>query len=197
MQTSDGRRVDIRPLRNDDSQRELAFLGSLSETTRYYRLFAVNPQIPPELLHLLMDVDYDRRMAFVATVGAGAGQRIVGVARYSFAVGATDPEFGTVTADGWQRRGIATRLFNVLADYARGRGIRRLVGSVLPDNAHMLAFVRSRGLTITYQQAEHLMQVSCDLTVRPVVLASETAASVRPACFAPGNYPTDSREIAT
>ncbi len=36
--TRDGVPIKIRPLRGDDEQREIAFIGSLSERSRYFRL---------------------------------------------------------------------------------------------------------------------------------------------------------------
>ncbi len=62
-----GVRLCVRPLRPDDREREIEFINSLSERTRYYRLMTPLKFLPPHLLDRLMDIDYDRRMAFVAT----------------------------------------------------------------------------------------------------------------------------------
>jgi acetyltransferase len=62
-----GADVCIRPLRPDDRVREVAFINSLSERTRFLRLMAPLKFLPPHLLNQFMDIDYDVRMALVAT----------------------------------------------------------------------------------------------------------------------------------
>lgn len=165
--TSDGASIKIRPLRRGDEQREIAFVGSLSERSRYFRLFTPLRFLTPQLLSHFMDVDYDRRMALVATVGDAEKEEFVGVARY----GATDrperAELGVTVADAWQRRGIATLLIRALIRFARSHGFRELIGVVLPENQGMLALARSLGFTTHYDPAEHVMKISRQLAERP------------------------------
>lgn len=159
----DGTRITIRPLCRDDEQREIAFIDSLSERSRYFRMFTPLRFLSPQLLSQFMDVDYDRRMALVATVGADDEETFVGVVRY----GATDEldraELGVTVTDAWQRRGIATILMRALMRFARGHGFRELTGVVLPDNHAMIALARSLGFTVTLDPAAHLMKISRDL----------------------------------
>lgn len=156
----DGVPIKVRPLRREDEQREIAFISSLSERSRFMRLFTPMKFLSPQLLSHFMDVDYDRRMALVATV-ADAGEEIfVGVARY----GATDrperAELGVTVADAWQRRGIATLLIKALMRFAWTHGFRELSGVVLPENHAMLALARSLGFTVAYDAAEHVMRIA-------------------------------------
>jgi RimJ/RimL family protein N-acetyltransferase len=162
--TKRGEPICIRPLRPGDRVREIAFIDSLSERTRYLRVLTPLKYLPPHLLDQFMDVDYDRRMAFAATIAQHGVEEFVGIARY----GATDrrdtAEIGVTVTDAWQRRGIARALLNELIRYARHRGFRRLTGVVLPENHAMLAFARRAGFEIRYDPAEHLMCINCDLT---------------------------------
>ena len=48
-------------------------------------------------------------MAFVAVVGDGLAQRMIGVARYATAPGSSGCEFAIAVADEWQSRGVGTR----------------------------------------------------------------------------------------
>jgi RimJ/RimL family protein N-acetyltransferase len=158
-----GVEICIRPLRADDREREVDFILSLSEQTRYMRMFAPLKFLRPHLLNLLMDVDYSERMAFVATIERDGGERFLGLARYA----ATDErgvvELGITVTDDWQRRGIARLLMAELMRFAAWRGMRKMVGSVLPENHPMLALARRLGFTVSYDPAARLMQISCAL----------------------------------
>ena len=143
------RRGDVvctRPLRPDDREREIAFINSLSERSRYFRLFTPLKTLPRHLVDQLMDVDYRRRMAFVATTRRNGGEQLVGVARYGVADGQGAAEFAVSVADAWQRCGVASALMKQLSRYASEQGIRRLVGLILPDNRAMIALAPATGL---------------------------------------------------
>jgi hypothetical protein len=102
----DGTPITVRPLRRDDEQREIAFISSLSERSRYFRMFTPLRFLSPQLLSQFMDVDYDRRMALVATVGSGDEETFVGVARYVVTDRPDRAELGVTVTDAWHRRGI-------------------------------------------------------------------------------------------
>lgn len=163
--TSSGADICIRPLRPDDRVREIGFINSLSETSRYFRLFTPLKFLPPHLLDQFMDVDYDRRMAFVATTLRDGVEEFVGIARYGETDQRDTAELGVTVTDAWQRRGIARLLINELIRFARSRGFRCLNGMVLPDNHRMLALAASLGFLVRYDPAEHLMHISRDLSV--------------------------------
>ena len=153
----------IRPLRPDDREREIAFINALSERSRYFRLFTPLKFLSRHLIDQLMDIDYRQRMAFVATTQQGGAEQFVGVARY----GETDEpgvaELGVSVADAWQRSGIASLLIQQLVRYAQAQHVRRLIGSVLPDNLAMIALARRLAFTVRYDPAQHLFQIWRDL----------------------------------
>lgn len=166
-QTRDGVAVCIRPLRSDDREREIAFMASLSERTRYLRLLTPLKYLPPHLLDQLMDVDYDRRMAFVATVIKDGIEIFAGIARYGQSLDATTAELGVTVADEWQKRGIASMLIRQVLRFAKWRGFRRIEGLVLRENDRMLALARSAGFTVHYDANDHLVHIAYDLSALP------------------------------
>lgn len=168
--TRDGAAITVRPLRKDDEQREIDFIASLSERSRHFRMFAPLRFLTPQLLSQFMDVDYDRRMALVATVGSGCDERFVGVARYAATDRPGSAELGITVTDAWQRRGVATILLRALARFAVGHGFRELTGIVLPENHAMLEFARSLGFAAKYDPVDHVMKLSHDI-------GSESAAA--------------------
>ena len=72
---SDGSVVHLRPIAATDEDRLRAFHASLSPETIYYRFFAPYPELTSKDVRRFTHVDYDDRVAIVATV---AGE-IVGI----------------------------------------------------------------------------------------------------------------------
>jgi acetyltransferase len=162
--TRAGVRICIRPLRPDDRAREVAFLNGLSDQSRFFRLMTPFKFLPPHLIDRLMDIDYARRMAFVATIPAGDDEEIVGIARYGETGDAGIAELGITVGDAWQRTGIARLLVMHLLRYARSQGIHTMTGIVLPENAPMIALARSLGFAIRFDPVEHLMKIRLELS---------------------------------
>jgi RimJ/RimL family protein N-acetyltransferase len=159
-----GATVCIRPLRQDDREREIAYINGLSERSRYFRLFTPLKFLPRHLLDQLMDIDYRQRMAFVATVQQGGVEHFVGVARYCETDEAGAAELGISVTDAWQRSGFGGLLLRQLIAYAREQHIRRLIGLVLPDNEPMIALARRLGFTVRYDPGQHLFVMSREIT---------------------------------
>ena len=156
-----GARITLRPLRADDREREIVFLNSLSEQTRYLRMMTPLRYLPRHVVDQLMDVDGQRRVAFVATV-LEETETFVGVARYGMAEDPLHAEVAVTVRDDWQRTGVAVMLLERLAEYARAAGLHGLIGFVLPENHAMLALARKVGFRTRYAPREHLMFIELD-----------------------------------
>ena len=145
---SDGRTVTIRPIRRDDDELERRFLAALSAESRYLRFHKAVGMPSDRFLHLLTDVDYDRKMALACTTPGADGEELVGEARY-----VTDPDgrscdFGIMIADRWRKTGVAGLLMEALMRVARSRGIVMMESRVLAANPVMLRFARGLGFTV-------------------------------------------------
>jgi acetyltransferase len=164
IELSDGTAVTLRPIRPEDAEKEAAFVAGLSDHTRYLRFMHALHALSPDQLARFTQIDYDREMALVATVGNGDGERQIAVARYSTLPDPQDCEFAVVVADEWQDRGLAQQLMNMLIDVARQRGYRRMVGTVLSTNRRMREFSRSLGFTVApVPDDPELVKVVCEL----------------------------------
>jgi acetyltransferase len=163
----DGVRLCIRPLRPDDREREIEFINSLSERSRYYRLMTPLKFLPPHLLDRLMDIDYDRRMAFVATIEHEGREQFVGIARYGETDRRNCMELGITVTDQWQRRGIAQILVAELTRFARSRGVTCFEGIVLPDNFAMIELAKSLGFHAKHDYAQQVVVITKTLNPAP------------------------------
>ena len=76
----DGRTVTIRPIRPEDADLEQAFVKGLSEESKYYRFMDTLRELTQSMLVRFTQIDYDREMAFVATIPEDDG-RIVQIGR--------------------------------------------------------------------------------------------------------------------
>jgi acetyltransferase len=147
---ADGTQVTLRPIRPEDEPALTALYERLSPQTAYQRFFTVMRRLPPDWVHILANVDYDRRMAIVAL---GPGGELIGVARYVYDERAQEAEIAIVIEDRWQAQGLGTRLLGELVGYAEARGIRRFRAYVLADNLRMFKLIR-RGTRILDRKLE-------------------------------------------
>lgn len=144
----DGTPVLIRPLREADRERELAFINGLSHRARRFRFLGDFKQVSATQLDQLMNVDYSRRMAFIALIHDNGTLREIGVSRYSATADEKKCECAVTVADQWQHRGLGVLLMRHLIDYARRQGFKRMLSvdamtnEAMRDLASYLGFRR-------------------------------------------------------
>ena len=135
------------------------------------RFFSPLPVLTDERAAYFTDLDYDRRMALVATEGTGPDEQIVGVMRYDRLDDEWAPdtraEFALIVEDRVQHHGIGSVLFWALVEVARSRGIETFVAEVLAENRRMLTLLRGSGLPMTARRVGSALHVELDLTATP------------------------------
>jgi GNAT superfamily N-acetyltransferase len=134
---ADGTRVLIRPLREEDREREEDFIRRLSPDSRRFRFMGGFKEASPQLINQLMDVDYDQRMAFVALAHENGKLREVGVSRYSATDAQGQCECAVTVADDWRQRGLGVLLMRHLIDLARRNGYQQMISLDAADNEAM------------------------------------------------------------
>jgi RimJ/RimL family protein N-acetyltransferase len=163
---SDGVRVRVRPIRPDDTARLRAFHAHLSPMSVISRFFRYMPELSQVDAEHFTHVDYKDRMAFVATHGIEADERILAVVSYD-RIAPTSAEVAFVTADAWQGHGLATALLRQLATYAMTQNITRFIAIIMPSNTRMLNLLRHCGYPIKTRYESGQDETSIDLTVPP------------------------------
>ena len=155
----DGTVVTIRPIQPEDADLETEFVSRLSAETKYYRFMNTMRELPPAMLARLTQIDYDREMAFIATIDVDGKEVEVGVCRYAVNPDGESCEFAVVVADDWQHRGLARKLMGVLIDTARSRGLSYMNGVFLSNNERMLKFVQKLGFVLSNDPEDNTVKL--------------------------------------
>ncbi len=145
-----GEMLTIRPIRPEDAEAHGAFFARLSPEDIRYRFFSAMRKLSPEQMARMTQVDYSREMAFVAVrVDAEGVSHTLGVARL---VCENDEaaEFAVIVQPDMKGRGLARHLMTRIIDWGRRRGLERITGQILSENAPMLAFIRKLGFSIRH-----------------------------------------------
>jgi len=160
---TDGRKCQLRPIRPEDEPNHHVLISRLTPEDVRFRFFGRVSALPHSEMARLTQIDYDREMAFVATLGDSGTGETLGVVRI-----VTDPdnetgEFAVVVRSDMKGSGLARRLMLKMIEYCRTRGTGSMVGQVLTDNIRMLKFVESLGFKrIKYIEGD-TVEVALDL----------------------------------
>jgi RimJ/RimL family protein N-acetyltransferase len=167
----DGGSIHVRAIRPADKERLREFSRHLSSKSVYFRFFSPRKGLSDRELAFLTELDFERHVALVATIGRGEEEKIIGVGRYVVPKTEPDPprsaEVAFIVLDEQQGRGIASKLFAHLLIIAHEKGIREFSADVLADNHAMLRVFAKSGLHATRKVESGVMHLSF-LTDTPV-----------------------------
>jgi acetyltransferase len=146
LRLADGREVVVRPVLASDAAAAQDFVRALSPASRLKRFHFGLRELPPTLLRAMTEVDHRQHVAIVAeAIDADDEAQIVADARYVVGPDPAEADFGIAVADDWQGVGLGRSLMRKLARHAARRGVTRLVGDMLADNAAMRAITEALG----------------------------------------------------
>jgi GNAT superfamily N-acetyltransferase len=154
----DGRRVDIRALRQDDRAGLLAAVGRTSPESLYRRFFTVKRGFTEEETAFFLNIDFVDHVALVAVVEEASRPVIVGGARYII-LRPGKAEVACAVIDQYQGQGIGAALMRHLAGMARHAGLRELIADVLPENGAMLKVFAKSGFPLRTECESDVMHV--------------------------------------
>lgn len=140
----DGRHVLIRPLEEQDRERENNFIKRLSPESRHMRFLAQIREPGTALLNQLMDTDNEQRTAYIALVHENGQLIEIGISRYA-ATGAHECECAVTVADEWQHLDLASALMEHLIKSARKNGFRQMYSVDASSNAPMRDLAKALG----------------------------------------------------
>lgn len=143
----DGRPLRLRAVRGDDAPALAQLIDGLGDGDRRRRFHGAVNGISAQRARRMAAVDAQRELALVVEAGGADGL----IADVRCVVDATghDAEFALMVAAPWRRLGIGAQALAGLQHAAARRGLHWLYGTVLADNAPMLALVRQCGFRAT------------------------------------------------
>lgn len=154
----DGSVAHVRPIRPDDAEGITRFHAGQSDESIYLRFFAPLKQLSDRDLYRFTHVDYEDRVALVAT-HRGA---IIGIGRYD-RITPTDAEVAFNVSDHHQGKGIGSVLLEHLAAIGREEGLLSFSAEVLPQNSRMLKVFADAGYSISRRVEDGIVQVHFDI----------------------------------
>jgi acetyltransferase len=160
----DGTEVIVRAIRPEDEPLLIDLHARHSARTIRMRFFSLVKTLSRDSLIRLCHLDYDREMALVAVHTKGDKPMILGVSRYYLHRETGEAEFALVVSDSHQRLGLGRHLLGRLIAIAKERGVKKLIGQVLRENAPMLALTTSLGFSAPVTVEEDVVKVERDLS---------------------------------
>jgi acetyltransferase len=146
-----GHAIVVRPLLPEDGDLVIALGKALSSASLYQRFLNGGIKQNPQLLDRLVNVDFERDLALIATATFAGEETAIGIARYERSTDTPDAaEIAVTVADAWHRCGVGRQLLRTLIAHAAQSRIELLTGDVLATNVAMLGLARSMGFRAAF-----------------------------------------------
>ncbi len=153
--TNSGEVITIRPIKAEDEPLIYKLFKGLSDETIQFRFCQKLVDIPHEKLVRYCQIDYDREMAFVATItDDNNNEIIIGDVRISRMPDLENAELAILVSDDWQGKGIGALLMEYCIQVAREIGLKSLWMEILKNNQRMLNVGMKSGFKQAYDDED-------------------------------------------
>ena len=158
----DGWKVFARPVCPDDEPLILHLLQHVSKEDLRLRFFDSIKEFSHPLLVRLTQLDYARAMAFVAFDEISGD--ILGVVRVHSNPAGDSGEYAILLRSDLKGRGLGWALMQMIIEYGKSEGLKRIIGQILRQNSVMLKMCRELGFEVkTDPEDLGLCDVTLDL----------------------------------
>ncbi|WP_026868939.1 bifunctional acetate--CoA ligase family protein/GNAT family N-acetyltransferase [Inquilinus limosus] len=140
----DGRDFTLRPVRPEDEPAMREMLQRSSAEDIRLRFFGPM-RLDHDFAARLTQIDYDREMALVAEAEEGGRLVLLGTVRIVADPDNVAAEYGIMVRTDLKGQGLGYRLMTEIIAYARSRGLARISGEILHENATMLRMAEELG----------------------------------------------------
>ena len=160
LEVKNGWRVFVRPIRPEDEPLIHEFLRHVTNQDLRLRFFAPMKEFSHAFISRLTQLDYARAMAFVAF--DEVTNELVGVVRIHSDSIYENGEYAILLRSDLKGRGLGWTLMQLIIEYAKSEGLKRISGQVLQENSAMLNMCRELGFAVKSDAADHTL---CDVTL--------------------------------
>jgi GNAT superfamily N-acetyltransferase len=161
-----GTAILIRAVRSGDKMLFRTAFHNLDRDSIYTRFMGFKKDLTEAELEQATNVDFDRVVALVATVGSGDAETIIAGARYVTDAGPaphSHAEIAFLVEEDSQGQGIASYLLGHLIRIARAKRLSRFYADVLANNRAMLIVLGRSGLPMQKKQFQDVIHVTLSL----------------------------------
>jgi RimJ/RimL family protein N-acetyltransferase len=155
-----GWRIFIRPIGPDDDLLIRDLLAHVSKEDLRLRFFDSIKKFSHQFIASLTHLDYARAMAFVAI--DEASNETLGVVRLHIDSSREAGEYAILLRSDLKGRGLGWALMQLIIEYAKSEGIKRINGQILQENSVMLKMCRELGFEIKTDPEDNGV---CDVTL--------------------------------
>jgi acetyltransferase len=142
----DAWRIFVRPVRPSDDLLVRDLLAHVSKEDLRLRFFDSIKEFSPQFIARLTELDYARAMAFVA-IDEASGETL-GVVRLHADETHETAEFAILLRSDLKGRGLGWCLMQLIIEYAKSEGLKRVCGQILQENTVMLKMCRELGFEV-------------------------------------------------
>lgn len=140
-----GLEVRFRHIRPSDEEDMRRLFYRFSDAAVYSRYFSTIKTMPHAKMQEYVNVDCNRAISIVGLTGPPEQERIIAEARYVRYPDRPHADVAFIVDEAYQGLGIATRLFRILTQVARERGLKGFTADVLGTNKAMLKVFEKGG----------------------------------------------------
>ncbi|MDA8138757.1 MAG: GNAT family N-acetyltransferase [Desulfobacteraceae bacterium] len=133
-----GLEVRFRAIKPSDEEQMRRLFYRFSDEAIYYRYFAPIKTMPHTAMQDYVNVDYRDALSIVGLVGEPGEEKLIAEGRYVKHDDRPYADVAFVVDEAYQKLGIASFLYRLLARHAQQRGLMGLTADVLASNKSML-----------------------------------------------------------
>ena len=161
-------RIFVRPIRPDDEFLIRDLLVHVTREDLRLRFFDSIKEFSHQFIAKLAELDYAHAMAFVS-IDEASSEMLGVVWLYSDSIDESG-EYAILLRSDLKGRGLGWALMQLMIEYAKSAGLRRICGQILQENDVMLKMCRELGFKVATDAEDRGV---CDVTL---VLAPNTPA---------------------
>ncbi len=158
------RKLTIRPIKPTDEQLLKRHFYNLRPEAVHHRFHRMVNALSNATVRDLVNVDYRRHFALVATVQEGKGEEIVATTRFYVDEARGTAEIAFAVLDEWQNKGLGRVLLEQMIRRARELKVQTFEAYVHSDNAAMLRLFQTSGAPVELKLEENQYLVRLDLS---------------------------------